>query len=142
MANPTSEWTKVLIHPLGLTGYVLFLLFGLVARAKRRDERRWILPVTLIAAGIVLVGGLGLAYREVDRQAHEPVTVLPAPTPTLQQQSNEQIQQRSTGDNSPNVQGTQGDVNLTYGAGQPAKEQNRQQHKKPEQKKTHGVQAQ
>jgi hypothetical protein len=82
-----------------------------------------------------------LAYREVDRQAHEAVTVLPTPTPASQQ-SNEQIQQRSTGDNSPNVQGTQGDVNLTYGAGPPAKGEKRQQHKKPEQKKTQGGQAQ
>lgn len=106
MANPSIEWTKVLIHPLGLAGYVLFLLFGLVARAKRRDERRWILPAAFVAAGIALLGGLGLAYQNIDREAHEKLTAqpTPSPTPTAQvKQDIRQVTQTSTGDCNPNV---------------------------------------
>jgi len=59
-----QEWTKVVTHPLGLAGFALFLVFSLLARAKRRDERRWIFPVSLVMAVFALVGGLSLAYRQ------------------------------------------------------------------------------
>ena len=36
MAAPSIDWTKVLIHPLGLTGYALFLLFGLVGARETK----------------------------------------------------------------------------------------------------------
>jgi hypothetical protein len=58
-----GEFTKVVTQPLGLAGFALFLIFGLVARVKRNDERRWIFPVSLVMAVAALVGGLGLAYR-------------------------------------------------------------------------------
>jgi hypothetical protein len=112
MATPTNEWTKVLVHPLGLTGYVLFLLFGLLARTKRRDEKRWLFPAALAAAGIALVGGLGLAYLEIDRTAHETQIMLPVPTPApTPRQSNDHVKQIGV----TNVQGVQGDVTITIG---------------------------
>lgn len=118
MANPTIQWAKVLIHPLGLAGYTLFLLFGLLARSKRRDERRWILPAALVATGVALLGGIGLAYRDVSHSLRTPVTAIPpsAPTPTLQQ-SNDHISQSSVDVQSPNLQGVQGSIILTYGPG-------------------------
>jgi hypothetical protein len=57
-----GEWTKVVTQPLGLAGFALFLIFGLVARVKRNDERRWISFVSIVMAVVALVGGLGLAY--------------------------------------------------------------------------------
>jgi len=59
-----QDWTKVVTHPLGLAGFALFLVFSLVARVKRRDERRWIFPVSLVMAVLALGGGLSLAYRQ------------------------------------------------------------------------------
>lgn len=114
MANPAIEWTKVLIHPLGLAGYVLFLLFGLLARAKRKDERRWILPAALVAAVIALLGGLGLALRDVDHKVQETAISEPQhkPSPVATQQ-NDHAAQTSSGSGSPNVQGVQGDVTIT-----------------------------
>lgn len=114
MANPSIEWTKALIHPLGLVGYALFLLFGLVARAKRRDERRWILPAALVAAGIALLGGLGLALRDVDHKAQETAISQPQSQPSAPStQRNDHVTQSSSGPGSPNVQGVQGDVTIT-----------------------------
>jgi hypothetical protein len=78
MASPITEWTNVLIHPLGLAGYILFLLFRRMARTKCRKEKRWLVPTALVASSIALVASLGLAYVEVDHRAHEAATVLPA----------------------------------------------------------------
>lgn len=116
MAAPTVDWNKVLLHPLGLAGYVLFLLFGLLSRVKSRSERRWILPTSLIAACIALLGGIGLAYRDVQSQASKNVVAPSAAVTATTQQQNDHPQQSSTGPQSSNVQGVQGDVNINYGA--------------------------
>jgi hypothetical protein len=134
MADPAIQWTKVLVHPLGLAGYALFLVFGLVAVLKRRDERRWMLRAASAAAGIALLGGIGLAYRDVGRQAQTVAHPASTATPTLQQQ-NDHPQQRNSGANSPNVQGVQGDVNFTYGASPAPEQHKRDQRKQPTQKK-------
>jgi hypothetical protein len=111
-----SEWIKVVVQPLGLTGYALFLLFGFLTRTKRRKERRWILGITLIAASITLMGGMALAWRDL-RQPDHSISVSPVSTPASQQRLQKQNDrpQSTTGSNSPNVQGVQGDVNFSYG---------------------------
>lgn len=133
MAGSVGEWTKVLINPLGLAGYVLFLLFGAMAHAKRKDERRWIVPTALIAAVVALLGGLSLAYRNVAQQTLRPskaATARATPSESIpSRQENDHSQQISTGDKSANIQGVQGDVTLTYGAGSHAEPQ--------KQKRTH-----
>jgi len=106
-----SEWTKVVTHPLGLAGFVLFLIFGYLARAKRSDERRWLSPVAFSFAAIALVGGLVLAYVQVPKPAAPSLQTSKPPAPT-QQQSN-QVQQTTSGQGSPAVQGVQGDVTIT-----------------------------
>ncbi len=142
MTGSASEWTKVLMHPRGLVGYALFLLFALLARVKRRDERRWILPAALLAAIGALLGGLGLAYWEVNSRQVSQTVPVPVSTPSALQQQNDHPQQSSTGSNSHNVQGVQGDVNITYGAGSPSEVQNRQQRKRQAQTKRQEKQAQ
>jgi hypothetical protein len=129
MSPSTIEWTKVLTHPLGLTGYVLFLLFGFLSRVKRKGERRWILPITLAAAGVALLGGIGLAYWEVTHQ--ERAAVGPsANTAVPEQQPKTENQTSTSGDNSPIVQGVQGgSVSINYSGAQT--EQKRSPDKKP-----------
>ena len=119
MAYPFIEWPKVLIHPvhpLGLTGCILFLLFGLLARAKRPDERRWLFlsPVVMTFINIVLLGGLGLSYLQMRSVSATTLSALkPNTSPSQGQQQNSQVQQISTGSGSPNIQGVQGDVTVT-----------------------------
>jgi len=136
MAVPTIAWTKVLLNPLGFAGYALCLLFGLLSRIKGRGERRWILPACVIAAGVALVGGIGLAYRDVQGQAANAV-VTPSSTPSPAAQQNDHPQQSSTGEKSPNVQGVQGgDVNINYGATPSAEKPSPQPTQKPGNKPT------
>jgi negative regulator of sigma E activity len=102
------DWTKVIVTPYGLAGFALFLVFLFVARVKRRDERRWVVPTFIGMAIIALIGGLSLGYvRERNASIAENKT-----GQTTQQQQNNQVQQTSSGASSPNVQGVQGPVNI------------------------------
>lgn len=126
MAPSMTEWSKVLIHPLGLIGFVLFLLFGLLGRAKRNAERRWILPVALAAAAVALLGGIGLAYWEVTNQNRAPVASSPS-SASPSQQVNKANQATTSGNNSPIVEDTQSSsVSITYsGSGHPERKESR-----------------
>jgi hypothetical protein len=105
-------WTKVVTHPLGLAGFVLFLIFGYLARSKRQNEHRWLAPVAFAIATVALIGGLFLAYVEVPKPP-PPSVQISQPAAPAPQQTNQQVQQTSTGNGSPNVQGVQGDVTIT-----------------------------
>lgn len=110
-SDAMSEWTKVVTHPLGLAGFALFLLFGYLARTKRSDRRRWLSPVAFALAGIALIGGLVLAYVQVPKPVAAPLQTDKPPAPT--QQQTDQVQQTTTGQGSPAVQGVQGNVTIT-----------------------------
>jgi hypothetical protein len=108
-----SEWIKVVTQPIGLIGFVLFLVFGVLARANRRAERRWLLPAAVVLAVIALVGGLGLAYLQVKGAAAHEMTRQANPVPTSSPQTPTQIQQITSGPGSPAVQGVGGSVSVT-----------------------------
>ena len=91
-----SKWAEVVVHPLGLAGFALFLVFMLLAGTMRRSERRWVVPVAVAMAVIGLVGGLGLAYW----QGREPGTPVG-------------VQQETHGDASPAVADVEGNVTIT-----------------------------
>jgi hypothetical protein len=93
------DWTKVVTHPLGLTAFALLVLFCL---AKSIRQPAWLKKVFVAAAVIVIVGGLFLAYQQStpDKQDRPEKS-----DPT-------RIQQQTTGQNSPAVQGVDGDVNI------------------------------
>jgi hypothetical protein len=107
-----STWTQVVTHPLGLAGFVLFLIFGYLARSKRQDEHRWLAPVAFAIAAGALIGGLFLAYVQVPKPV-PPSVQISQPPAAAPQQTNQQVQQTSTGNGSPNLQGVQGDVTIT-----------------------------
>ena len=106
-----SEWAKVVTQPLGLVGFGLFLVFGYLAKVKRQDERRWLSPVAIAFAAVALIGGLALAYLQTPKPP-TPAVQTSTPPPPSRQQTNK-VQQSSSGNGSPNVQGVQGDVTIT-----------------------------
>ena len=104
-----QDWIKVVTEPLGLAGFALFLVFGVLARVKKQDERRWLGPLASGMAVLALVGGLTLAYVKASQSptpqaASTPTAKAPAPMQT------NQVEQTTTGKGSPAVQG---DVNIT-----------------------------
>lgn len=108
-----QAWTKILIHPLGLAGFALFLVFGLFAKLKRRDERRWLFPSAISMAFIALVGGLTISYFQIQGAPAAVSSQKSNHGPSTAQQHPNQVQQTSTGPGSPNVQGVQGPVTIT-----------------------------
>lgn len=107
-----AEWTKVVTDPLGLAGFALFLVFGLLAQLKRREERQWVARLAAVMAVVTLAGGMVLAYfKAAHLQAVSPPQSSSAPVHS-QQQTN-QVQQTTTGPGSPAVQGVQGNVTIT-----------------------------
>jgi hypothetical protein len=108
-----SPWIKVVTHPLGVAGFVLFLVFGYLARSKRRNELRWLAPAAFGIAAIALIGGLVLAYVEVPKAVPPPVQTQKRAAEPVPQQTNQQVRQSSTAEGSPNVEGVQGNVTIT-----------------------------
>ena len=107
-----QDWTKVVTEPLGLGGFALFLVFGVLARVKRDAERRWVAPVAMGMAVMALAGGLALAYVKAAQQAAALKLSAPVAQPTTPTQVN-QVDQKTSGPGSPAVQGVQGDVTIT-----------------------------
>jgi hypothetical protein len=101
-----NEWTKVVTHPLGLVGFVLFLVFGLLARLKRVNERRWLFPAMIAMSAGALLGGLGLAYVQL-RGSSSTAAAAPIPAPKAVK-----VSQKSSGAGSPNVQDVKGNVTI------------------------------
>lgn len=113
-----SEWIKVVTHPLGLAGFVLFLVFGALGKIKSKDERRWLAPAAFGLAAVCLLGCVLLAYQQTSAQQ----TSGPGPGGTPQQATKSLAQsatadcalvsQSSTGAGSPNVNCVNGSVTI------------------------------
>ena len=130
-----SPWIKVVTEPLGLAGFALFLIFGYLAKVKRNDERHWLSPVAFAIAAVALIGCLAIAYVQTPKAvtpAAPSVQTSQPPAPT-KQQTNQQVQQTSTGEGSPNVQGAQGDVTITVDQSNGKTETQKPAEKKPKQ---------
>ena len=119
-----NPWTKVIMHPLGLAGFALFLLFSYLGRLKKGDKRRWMAPSAIIIGVVALAGGLFLSYIQISSERPAPVEPSTKIATPSQQQTN-QVRQSTTGAGSPAVQGVQGDVTITVdqssGSGKPQK---------------------
>src|SRR5271166_1026245 len=126
-----TSWTKVVTEPLGLAGFALFLVFGYLAKVRRNDERRWLSPAAVALALLALVGGLLIAYKQLPQPSPQPATT--QTQPPAKQQTNSNVQQTSTGEGSPNVQGVQGDVTITVDQSKGKTEAQKPPAKKPKQ---------
>jgi hypothetical protein len=117
-SNKMTPWAKVVTDPLGLAGFALFAVFVYLAKVKRNGKRRWLSPFAFAMAAVALIGGLVLAYLKVRVPgAATPPVRTAQPAALTQQQTNQQVQQTSSGAGSPNVQGVQGNVTITVDQG-------------------------
>jgi hypothetical protein len=63
-----TEWTKVVIYPLGLCGFALYLLYMIYIRREKRRARGEAVSVPVFLyglAGISLIAGLTLAFFQL-----------------------------------------------------------------------------
>jgi len=99
---------KLVTHPLGLAGYALALVFGLIGKLGPSDRWPWLLPAAIALAGVSVVGGLLLAKVQLHAQAAK------APSKQTQAAASAGTTQVTTGDQSPAISGA-GDVTISYG---------------------------
>jgi hypothetical protein len=99
---------KIVTHPLGLAGYALALVFGLIAKFGPSEDWPWLPPVAVGLALLCIIGGLILASRQAG-----------AKTSPKSSPGKPAVEQESKGDQSPNVANSTGAVNISYGG--PAK---------------------
>ena len=125
--------TAILTHPVALCAYVLSLVFGLLARRwdhGNRKQDRQLFYVAVALSVTALVGGLLLAWQQATmpdpnatRRSGQNPTALPATTLVSPPEAvkapptgnRETTTQNSKGDQSPNVNGTSGNVTIEFG---------------------------
>jgi hypothetical protein len=100
---------KLVTHPLGLAGYALALVFGLIGKLGPSDRLPWLLPSAIVLAAVSIVGGLLLARVQIGRQVAK---ASGKPSAAVTSTGARQV---TTGDQSPAISGAQ-DVSITYGA--------------------------
>lgn len=58
------DFKEMITHPLGLAGFALALVFGVLSTRLRRTAPPWWPTVAILLAAVALIGGLLLAYIE------------------------------------------------------------------------------
>lgn len=117
------QWTGVLVHPLGLVGIALALVFGVLGLKFKGRERPWFLPAAMILAGMVMVGGLYLAYTQIQQTiiAESEGKKVGSSTAVPKGESSNgkvppvEVHQETHGPGSPAVQGVTGNVTIQQG---------------------------
>ena len=107
------DWMKVITHPLGIAGFALALVFGVVGRVivQKHRKNKWIEPAAYVLAAVCVVGGLALAYRRESMTS-------PVKSDTVRSMRIDKIDQKVG--NGTAVAGVQG--NVTVNAPNPQKE--------------------
>ena len=108
-----SEWTKVIVHPMGLAGFALFLVFGYLARVRREKGPRWLPTAAISLAAVALLAGLALGWTQVNNDAHRDAKSKPEPKGPQATINCPQVKQESTGAGSPNFNCVAGDMTVT-----------------------------
>jgi hypothetical protein len=108
------EWTKVVTDPLGLTGFALALVFGVITKivSRPKNRSRWMVPAAFAMAAICMLGGLALAYFRGasnspadDRRAVGTVTGASQPARLQTLKIDKLVQQTQSGVNAAGIQG-------------------------------------
>ena len=106
-----SQWTKVVTDPLGIAGFALSLVFGVVSRVlskKQKKGAQWLVPAAFVLAVICVFGGLLLACRhEAPPMA---VAVPPVATPPVNSMHIDKIDQNVS--NGSAIAGVQGSITV------------------------------
>ena len=101
-----STWSAILTNPLGLAAFVLAVVFGAVAvKARATPSMRW---AALGLAGVAVVGGL---FVSSDRHSTQSIAAAAAAASAALPAAS--ISQSSSGNNSPNVAYTGGNVTVS-----------------------------
>jgi hypothetical protein len=102
-----ASWQSAVIHPLGLAGYALACVFGLLARFGPTDPYRWLTPVAVTMAVVALVGGLLISILKKPTAKEKSSKVVDGPSFSMGQQS-------TTGDQSAVIVSLKGPVSISY----------------------------
>lgn len=106
-----SSWVNVVTDPLGLAGFALFLIFGLVAKVGSSKGQQWVAMAAVLMAVIALIGGMLLSLQS-NKAVQQPVSVT---SPVSQPESGE-ASQTTHGEQSPAVQNVDGSVTINIGS--------------------------
>lgn len=97
-----NNWIHVVVLPLGLAAFALYLLFEYLKSKGRKPK--WLMHVACVLVATALIGGLLLHYFGAQEAANSPNQAV---QPTS-------VKQETKGDQSPAIS-SQGDVSITYG---------------------------
>jgi hypothetical protein len=107
---------SLITHPIALCAYIVSLAFATIA--KKSGKRFFYL--TAFISVVALIGGLFLAWQQINRTSSPVPVTTTNTTPSLDREQSPAAKppasQVSGGEQSPNVSGVKGDVNITYGA--------------------------
>jgi hypothetical protein len=101
-----ASWQSAVVHPLGLAGYALACIFGLLAKFGPTAQYPWLAPVAVGMAVVALLGGLLIAFRQNGKPAKPKDGVAT-------------VTQTTEGDQSPAIANVTGQVSLNYGGQSP-----------------------
>jgi hypothetical protein len=129
-----DNWKSIVMDPLGIAAFALFIVFLSLSALKQDKGRVLALWVFLLMAVISLCGGLGLAYKKIEKQVDAKAIVKPKESAksNVSAKSKESIKsERSVGKhteskvthqtinqkdiNGPAVAGVGGDVTINVG---------------------------
>ena len=104
-----ASWRSAVVHPLGLAGYALACVFGLLAKFGPTAQYAWLAPIAVAMAVVALIGGLLVAVLK--RPAAKAKSPKGSDEPSLSMAA-----QSTTGGQSPAIVSLKGPVSINYGA--------------------------
>lgn len=109
-----ASWRSAVVHPLGLAGYALACVFGLLVKFGPTAQYPWLAPIAVAMAVVALIGGLSVAVLKCPTARAKSPQGADEPSLSMAAQS-------TTGDQSPAIVSLKGPVSISYGAKLPEK---------------------
>ena len=105
-----ASWQSAVVHPLGLAGYALACVFGLLAKFGPTAQYPWLTPVAVAMAFVALLGGLLIGLQRKPQ---------PKAKPVKPSDDGSGCTQTTEGDQSPAIANVKGPVSISYGGQTP-----------------------